>query len=258
MTNKNDLKEMLKKVALCATCSMMLGAGMIAVASHHDAQVMAEKVPVIQHAPDMYAEERQETIQLQMQASEKRHADEAEIKAQAEAEAAAKARRLAEYDAKVRAEEAAKKAEQEKSQAAAEQATAEAYEKAQAESRKDTAPAKTASTARYTWTSHGSTQADCDAGYMVSPTANYFAADIVTRYGRQIKSLTRGNVVSINGRLAVIDGEVFANYNDDDAYENIMSSIDAKGYDSNSAVCFQTCIPPYHGPIVVKFGHYVS
>lgn len=117
--------------------------------------------------------------------------------------------------------------------------------------------ARTANTSgiRYSWTSHGSTQRDVDNGYMIQYTENYFAADIRTSMGKQIRSLRKGDIVSINGRKVMIDGEVYDNYNTG-TVEGGRKKIEAKGYDYNS-VCFQTCIPPYHGPIVIKFGHYV-
>lgn len=108
---------------------------------------------------------------------------------------------------------------------------------------------------RYSWTSHGSTQRDVDNGYMIQYTDDFFAADIKTSMGKQIRSLRKGDIVSINGRKVMIDGEVYDNYNTG-TVENGRKKIEAKGYDYNS-VCFQTCIPPYHGPIVIKFGHYV-
>lgn len=108
---------------------------------------------------------------------------------------------------------------------------------------------------RYSWTSHGSTQRDVDNGYIIQYTDDYFAADIKTFMGKQIRSLKKGDIVSINGRKVMIDGEVYDNYNTG-SVENGRKKIEAKGYEYNS-VCFQTCIPPYHGPIVIKFGHYV-
>lgn len=263
MTNKyfktKESKGMtiIRMAGIAGACSLAIIAGVAIMNPKEKSHVKAEETPVVSYSSsDELNDARNETAQLQRMASEKRHADEAEKKAQAEAEAAAKAKRLAEYEARIRAEEEAKKAEAEKAQAAEEKKIAEDNQKAQEAVKQDTA--KRTSGVRYSWTSHGSTQADVDAGNMVNTYGSYFAADIRTRMGKQIKSLVRGDVVSINGRMVVIDGSVFANYNDKDAYEHINASIRAKGYDADTAVCFQTCIPPYGGPVVVMFGHYVS
>lgn len=111
---------------------------------------------------------------------------------------------------------------------------------------------------RYAWTSLGNIEDVEEANRMVRRglveyRSNYFAADILTTVGKQIRSLRKGDIITVGGRRVAIDGEVYGNYRTDSLVD-IQERVRA-GY--GEAVCFQTCVPPYHGPIVIKCGHYI-
>lgn len=111
---------------------------------------------------------------------------------------------------------------------------------------------------RYAWTSLGKIEDIEEANRMVRSglveyRSNYFAADILTTVGKQIRLLRKGDIITVGGRRVAIDGEVYGNYRTDSLVD-IQERVRA-GY--GEAVCFQTCVPPYHGPIVIKCGHYI-
>lgn len=98
-------------------------------------------------------------------------------------------------------------------------------------------------------TASGMSQKSIDAGNLVLWKPDYYAADIRTTCGKQIRALKSGDVISINGRKVMIDGEVYGNYKTD-TVESIRAKV-------GNGPCFQTCIPPYGGSVVVKYGHYL-
>lgn len=108
---------------------------------------------------------------------------------------------------------------------------------------------------RYSWTTHGSTQTDINNGYMVRYYDNFYAADITTSMGMQICSLKNGDVIMIDGRRVKIDGEIYCNYRRD-TLETARKKIESTGH-SYDSVCFQTCVMPYDGSVVIEFGHYI-
>lgn len=91
-------------------------------------------------------------------------------------------------------------------------------------------------------------------GYMVNyitsdKGTNYYTIESATSVGKAVQRLQQGDVVNIDGVDIMIDGEIYGNYNYDDVIA-LWKRIDY-------ANCIQTCIPPYGGPIVVKYGHVV-
>lgn len=58
---------------------------------------------------------------------------------------------------------------------------------------------KPSSSVKYNWKSNGTTQADIDNGNLVLYSPNYWAADIVTPIGKQIYSLSKGDIVVVDG-----------------------------------------------------------
>lgn len=88
--------------------------------------------------------------------------------------------------------------------------------------------------------------------YMKLDSGNhYYAVDSKTKEGKVIQNLSVGDAVMIDGNYIIIDGEIEENYNVD---KNAIVSWGKTGY----ATVIQTCIPPYHGPIVLKYGHIVA
>lgn len=86
--------------------------------------------------------------------------------------------------------------------------------------------------------------------YMISGRGtHYYAVEAGTDTGKDVQKLSKGSVITIDETTFVIDGEIVADYNTDDAIQ-IWESIDF-------APCIQTCIPPYGGPVVIKYGHTV-
>lgn len=86
--------------------------------------------------------------------------------------------------------------------------------------------------------------------YMISESnTHYYAVEAGTDTGKDIQKLSKGSVVTIDETTFVIDGEITADYNTDDAIQ-IWENIDF-------SPCIQTCIPPYGGPVVIKYGHIV-
>lgn len=115
---------------------------------------------------------------------------------------------------------------------------------------------------RYEWTAtpadtHESIVAKIRQGYMVYDTRpgvqNYWEADIVTTYGKQIYSLHQGDVVMIDGIKILIDGEFIDSYLRGTISDS-RAGIAKRGADYNS-MAFQTCVPNGHGKIVIKYGH---
>lgn len=87
--------------------------------------------------------------------------------------------------------------------------------------------------------------------YIISDTgSHYYTIEAASDEGKVAQNLKVGDAVTVDGITFVIDGEVYGNYNTDEAI-----SLWAKtGY----SMCIQTCIPPYGGPIVLKYGHVVT
>lgn len=99
-------------------------------------------------------------------------------------------------------------------------------------------------------------QAYIDDGYLVDyiiseQGTHYYAVDSRTAMGKVVQRLQQGDIVTIDGVTYVIDGEEFGNYND---ASNAYDDWKRVGYQT----MIQTCIPPYGGPIVFKYGHPVS
>lgn len=112
---------------------------------------------------------------------------------------------------------------------------------------------------RYAWTSLGNIEDYTEAARMVriglvEYRSNYFAADISTSVGKQIRSLRKGDIITVGGRKISIDGEVYGSWITD-SIGGIQARVRQAGY--GEAVCFQTCIPPLDGSIVIKCGHYI-
>lgn len=262
-TRKKTGRKMAAAVGAGVLCSILAFAGTTILDSKAKTQTHAERASVPYIAA---SDAREETIRSRADAYKRELA-----RRQEEARAEEEARRKAAIEEKRKAEEA-KRQQAEDSQRQRKEQTAQQRQRSPAASAQRVASqpvpqqrtaqpapqqrvAQQASGVRYSWTSRGSTQADVDRGCMIRQTDNFYAADIKTSAGRQIRSLRKGDIVSINGRKVMIDGEVYDNYNTG-CIEKARSMIAAKGY-SYSSVCFQTCIPPYGGPIVIKFGHYV-
>lgn len=93
-------------------------------------------------------------------------------------------------------------------------------------------------------------QSTVDAGYLTEWVPGYFAAHRSNSYGKAISQLSRGDVVTINGRRIMIDGQVSGNYNTD-SVESIRARI------PSGEVELQTCTTKGGGSIIVKYGHYI-
>ena len=262
-------KRRLRKAAvagagiLCAVIA--LGAGH----SGGSVKANAQKTTV---APPSVAEARAETVYIKADSYRQELARrQEEAKAQAE-----EARKKAEEEARQKAEEEKRKAEERKQ---ADQAgRQQAVQKQSVTSRRRSSVQKTQvnpvhpvpvhperkpvqetpqlpAGVRYSWTTHGSTQNDINNGHMVRYYDNFYAADITTAMGKQICSLKQGDVIMIDGRKVKIDGEVYCNYRRD-TLEMARKKIEATGH-SYDSVCFQTCVMPYDGSVVIEFGHYI-
>ena len=270
MKNYSMTKSKLRKVTvimaggiLCAVIA--LGAG------HSGGSVKAttQKTTV---APPSAAEARAETVYIKADSYRQELARrQEEAKAQAE-----EARKKAEEEARQKAEEEKRKAEERKQ--ADKAGRQQAVQKQSVTSRHRSSVQKTQvnpvhavpvkperkpvqetpqlpAGVRYSWTTHGSTQDDINNGHMVRYYDNFYAADITTAMGKQICSLKQGDVIMIDGRKVKIDGEVYCNYRRD-TLEMARKKIEATGH-SYDSVCFQTCVMPYDGSVVIEFGHYV-
>ena len=262
-------KRRLRKAAvagagiLCAVIA--LGAGH----SGGSVKANAQKTTV---APPSVAEARAETVYIKADSYRQELARrQEEAKAQAE-----EAKKKAEEEARQKAEEEKRKAEERKQ---ADQAgRQQAVQKQSVTSRRRSSVQKTQvnpvhavpvkperkpvqetpqlpAGVRYSWTTHGSTQNDINNGHMVRYYDNFYAADITTAMGKQICSLKQGDVIMIDGRKVKIDGEVYCNYRRD-TLEMARKKIEATGH-SYDSVCFQTCVMPYDGSVVIEFGHYI-
>lgn len=270
MKNYSMIKSKLRKVTvimaggiLCAVIA--LGAG------HSGGSVKAttQKTTV---APPSVVEARAETVYIKADSYRQELARrQEEAKAQAE-----EARKKAEEEARQKAEEEKRKAEERKQadkagrqQAVQKQSVTSGYrssvQKAQVnpvhvvpvkpERKPVQETPQLPAGVRYSWTTHGSTQNDINNGHMVRYYDNFYAADITTAMGKQICSLKQGDVIMIDGRKVKIDGEVYCNYRRD-TLEMARKKIEATGH-SYDSVCFQTCVMPYDGSVVIEFGHYV-
>lgn len=86
--------------------------------------------------------------------------------------------------------------------------------------------------------------------YMISNDSTYYTVDESAAEGAVVAELTVGDVISIDGNLIRIDGEKRANYKTDTDAIKIWEDIGFK-------TCIQTCVPPYGGAIVIKYGHVI-
>lgn len=98
-------------------------------------------------------------------------------------------------------------------------------------------------------------QAEVDNGYLsdyiyTEAGTHFYAVESRTSMGKAVQNLQVGDLVTIDGVTIMIDGAVYGNYNTGNA--NSMWA--EAGYQTG----IQTCIPPYHGPIVFKYGHPVE
>lgn len=248
---------------LCA--AIALGAGH----SGGSVKANAQKTTV---APPSVAEARAETVYIKADSYRQELARrQEEAKAQAE-----EARKKAEEEARQKAEEEKRKAEERKQTVKA--GRQQTVQRQSVTSRRRSSVQKTQANpvhavpvkperepvqetprlpagVRYSWTTHGSTQDDINNGHMVRYYDNFYAADITTAMGNQICSLKQGDVIMIDGRKVKIDGEVYCNYRRD-TLEMARKKIEATGH-SYDSVCFQTCVMPYDGSVVIEFGHYI-
>lgn len=76
---------------------------------------------------------------------------------------------------------------------------------------------------------------------------HYYTAEAASPEGKVVQSLQIGDTFTVDGITYVIDGEVYSNYKTDSC-NNLWKRA---GYNT----CIQTCVPPYNGAIVVKYGH---
>lgn len=253
-TRKKPGKKMAAAVGAGVLCSILAFAETTVMGGRANAQGHAERASVPYIA---VSEARTETIRSRADAYKRelaRRQEEARAEEEAKRKAAIEEKRKAEEAKRQQAEDSERQRKGQMTQQR-QRSPAASAQRAASQPAPQQRTARQASGVRYSWTSHGSTQADVDRGCMIRQTDNFYAADIKTSAGRQIRSLRKGDIVSINGRKVMIDGEVYDNYNTG-CIEKARSMIAAKGY-SYSSMCFQTCIPPYGGPIVIKFGHYV-
>lgn len=79
---------------------------------------------------------------------------------------------------------------------------------------------------------------------------HYYTAESASKEGKVVQNLKEGDTVTIDGVTYVIDGELHSDYRTGSAtedWENVGFQF-----------CIQTCMPPYGGPIVLKYGHPVT
>lgn len=270
MKNYSMTKSKLRKVTVIMAGGILCA--VIALGTGHSGGSVKATTQKTTVATPSVAEARAETVYVKADSYRQELARrQEEAKAQAE-----EARKKAEEEARQRAEEEKRKAEERKQ---ADQAgRQQAVQKQSVTSRRRSSVQKTQVNSvhavpvkperkpvqetpqlpagvRYSWTTHGSTQDDINNGHMVRYYDNFYAADITTAMGKQICSLKQGDVIMIDGRKVEIDGEVYCNYRRD-TLEMARKKIEATGH-SYDSVCFQTCVMPYDGSVVIEFGHYV-
>ena len=270
MKNYSMTKSKLRNVTVIMAGGILCA--VIALGTGHSGGSVKATTQKTTVATPSVAEARAETVYVKADSYRQELARrQEEAKAQAE-----EARKKAEEEARQRAEEEKRKAEERKQ---ADQAgRQQAVQKQSVTSRRRSSVQKTQVNSvhavpvkperkpvqetpqlpagvRYSWTTHGSTQDDINNGHMVRYYDNFYAADITTAMGKQICSLKQGDVIMIDGRKVEIDGEVYCNYRRD-TLEMARKKIEATGH-SYDSVCFQTCVMPYDGSVVIEFGHYV-
>lgn len=80
---------------------------------------------------------------------------------------------------------------------------------------------------------------------------HYYTVDESAEEGAIVAGLAVGDIISINEDLIRISGEMYADYTKDTNALKLWEEIDF-------ATCIQTCVPPYNGAIVIKYGHVVQ